>query len=317
MNEQVSSSAQDAREGAGALPNPAEFARRVRINSLAELYLAGSGHPGGALSAADILAVVFSRAVQRGTLSGEMRDRFVLSKGHSCPALYAAGAEVGLLPHAELAGLRKLGSPLQGHPHVGKLPWVETSTGSLGQGFSVAVGMALGLRFTHNPGRVTVMLGDGELQEGEVWEAAMFAAHHRLANLCAIVDYNRMQSDDINDNIVRLEPLADKWRAFNWHTLECDGHDTGRIAAALDAAEAETQRPTVIIAHTLKGKGVSYMEGSPLWHGSVKLSADQLRTALGDLGVPADLFPAYLDGSVWANEAGEVGEAGDVGEAAR
>ena len=273
------------------------YARSIRVNSLAAIYHAGSGHPGGALSAADLIAYVYYRAVRRGALSGEDRDRFVLSKGHSCPALYAAAAEAGLIDHAELASLRKLGSRLQGHPHVRSLPMVETSTGSLGQGFSVAIGIALGLRYRGSSARVTVMVGDGELQEGEVWEGAMFASHHALDGLTGIVDYNKMQSDDLNANIIQLEPLAAKWEAFGWHVFEIDGHDFAQIDAAISGASAVVGRPSVIIAHTIKGKGVSFMEGSPLWHGSLKLSDDQLRDSLRELGVPNEEVGTYLSGT--------------------
>jgi transketolase len=177
-----------------------------------------------------------------------------------------------------------LNSPFQGHPHVLDLPWVETSTGSLGQGISVAIGMAIGLRLQKIPARVYTMLGDGELQEGEVWEAAMSAAHHKLDNLCAVIDYNKLQSDNHNDAIMRLEPLADKWRAFGWSVAEIDGHDIPAILDALRDAGSMHGKPSVIIAHTIKGKGVPYMENIPAWHGSVKLTPTQTEEALTALG---------------------------------
>lgn len=261
------------------------LARTVRRLSLEMIHRAGSGHPGGSLSATDLLCYLFSRELEHdpGNPSSPGRDRFILSKGHACPALYAIGAEIGFTSHAELDGFRKLNRNLQGHPHSRVTPWVETSTGSLGQGFSVAIGEAIGLRHVGQDARVYVMLGDGELQEGEIWEGAMCAAHYSLGNLCAIVDYNKMQSDDLNERIMGLEPLRAKWEAFNWKVLEIDGHDFGQMAEAFAQARRVKDMPTIVIAHTVKGKGVSYMEGSPLWHGSVKLRDEELEQALGEL----------------------------------
>lgn len=266
----------------------AQLARRIRQLSLEMIHRAGSGHPGGSLSAADLLSYLFTRELHLNldNPSSHVRDRFILSKGHACPALYAVAAEVGLTSHAELAGFRKLNGKLQGHPHSAATPWVETSTGSLGQGFSVAIGEAIGLRYLEQGARVYAMLGDGELQEGEVWEGAMCAAHYGLGNLCAIVDYNKMQSDDYNANIMGLEPLGAKWEAFNWNVVEIDGHDFGQMADAFAGARQVKDRPTIIIAHTVKGKGVSYMEGSPLWHGSVKLRDEELEQGLKELAMP-------------------------------
>jgi transketolase len=279
---------------------------RLRIGSLVAIYHAGSGHPGGALSAADLMAYISSQLVTwpaRETASNTAltQDRFVLSKGHSCPVLYAAAAEAGIIEHKLLATFRKMGSALQGHPHVLDAPWVETSTGSLGQGFSTAVGMALGLRYQHSEARVYAMLGDGELQEGEVWEAAMCAGHYELDNLCAVVDYNKLQSDDQNENIMGLAPLKAKWEAFRWHAMEIDGHNFEEIKSAFDEAKTMKAKPTVIIANTVKGKGVSFMEGSPLWHGSVKLRDEELTQALGELGIAEQEARRYLDGSIWQN----------------
>ncbi len=259
-----------------------DAARRIRQIAIAAIYRAGSGHPGGALSCADILACLYGAEmnVWPDAVSDSGRDRFVMSKGHAAPALYAAGAEFG---HCDIDGalsLRKLGSPFQGHPHVIDLPWAETSTGSLGQGFSVAIGMALGLKMKNSLARVYTLLGDGEMQEGEVWEAAMCAAHHKLGNLIAIVDYNKLQSDDTNANIMGIEPLALKWRAFGWQVQEIDGHDIGAILYALEKARDNDAQPNVIIAHTVKGKGVGYMENVPAWHGSVKLTQRQAADAL-------------------------------------
>ena len=276
------------------------YASTIRRYSLAAIYHAGSGHPGGALSCADLLAYLMNREIKwkpENTGYGQ-ENRLVLSKGHACPALYAAAAEQGLLQKQALLELRKLGSLMQGHPHVGCLPWVETSTGSLGQGFSVAIGMALGLRYKGELSRTYVILGDGELQEGEIWEGAMFAAHHKLNNLCAIIDYNKMQSDDLNENIIGLEPLPLKWEAFNWHVIQIDGHNFEQIEEAVEEAKMIKEKPVVIIAHTIKGKGVSYMEGSPLWHGSVKLSSEELEQALSDLDTRKEDIGRFLDGAV-------------------
>jgi len=276
-----------------------EYSLSYRRTLIASIYHAGSGHPGGALSCADILGTLLG-AASNGDFFQPKKDRFVLSKGHAAPALYAIGAELGWISMAEIPRLRKLGSPLQGHPHVVTIPWVESSTGSLGQGFSVAIGMAMGFRHQDDLSRVYVMLGDGELQEGEIWEGAMCAAHYKLDNLCAIIDYNKLQSDDYNENIMGLEPLRAKWEAFNWSVLEIDGHNFEQIERAFVTAKEFKDRPTVIIAHTIKGKGVSFMEGVPAWHGSVKLRPEELEQALLDLGTPGEDIRAYLDGSIWS-----------------
>ena len=267
-----------------------ELTNSLRANALYSIYLAKSGHPGGVLSAIDIIAFLFLNELDFDPkdMSINDRDRFILSKGHACPALYSVAAEAGIIDRSKLKCLRKLNNELQGHPSRTSAPWVEASTGSLGQGFSFAIGEAYGLKFQNIQNRVYVMLGDGELQEGEVWEGVMFAGHHNLDNLCAIIDYNKMQSDDLNENIIRLEPLADKWRAFNWDVLEIDGHNFKDIETAFNEARKTNEKPTVIIAHTIKGKGVSYMEASPAWHGSAKLSRKDIERALFDLGTSAD-----------------------------
>ncbi|HXC55537.1 MAG TPA: transketolase [Rhizomicrobium sp.] len=269
----------------------------VRKHTIASIYHAGSGHPGGALSAADLLACLFGAELNfwPNAASDPNRDRFVLSKGHAAPALYAVGAHYGFCDAKAALSLRKLNSKFQGHPHVLDLPWVETSTGSLGQGFSVALGMAMGLRLQKIPARVYTLLGDGELQEGEVWEAAMCAAHHGLDNLCVLIDYNKLQSDNTNSAIMRLEPLAAKWRAFDWAIAEIDGHDIGEILSTFRRAGASHGRPSVIIAHTVKGKGVKYMENVPTWHGSVKLSREQAEEALQSLGATRPEIKELLD----------------------
>jgi transketolase len=273
----------------GDVARLATHAHEIRRLAVAAIYNATSGHPGGSLSCADILSVLYGSelGIDASNATSPDRNRFVMSKGHAAPALYAAWASFGLLDRKTALSLRKLNSIAQGHPHVLDVPLAETSTGSLGQGFSAAIGMALGLRHQKKAARVYALLGDGEMQEGEVWEGAMCAAHHKLSNLCAIIDYNKLQSDDRNAAIMGLEPLAQKWRAFGWHTLDISGHDIAAISAALDEARAIHWRPTVIIAHTIKGQGVPYMEDQPLWHGSVKLSREQTETALLSLGASA------------------------------
>ena len=276
------------------------YANSIRKLSLAMIYHAQSGHPGGCLSSADLLAWLWNSEIHPNHFheysSDADRSRFVLSKGHSCPALYAAGALKGLVPKQNLQQFRKLGSPFQGHPHIGDLPWVEASTGSLGQGFSTAIGMALGIRHVGGKGRTFVMLGDGELQEGMVWEGAMCAGHYHLDHLCAVVDYNKMQSDDLNSRIMGLDPLRKKWEAFNWRVIETNGHDLPSVQAAFDEAKTVKDRPTVIIADTIKGKGVSFMEGIPTWHGSVALKDEEFIQALRDLGANQNEIQQYLDG---------------------
>lgn len=274
-----------------AAPTPAvaaatAIAARTRQLAIAGIYRAGSGHPGGAMSCADILAALYACElnIPGGNADDPRRDRFVLSKGHAAPALYAVWAAMGYVADDVPLALRKMNTTSQGHPHVLDLPLSETSTGSLGQGFSAALGMAMGLRLQAIPARVYTLLGDGECQEGEVWEAAMSAAHHKVANLCALVDYNKLQSDDRNANIMGLEPFAAKWRAFGWHVVELDGHDIPSLLAALAEAAAHAAGPTVLICHTIKGKGVSWMEDQPLWHGSVKMKPEETRDALVQLG---------------------------------
>ncbi len=286
MREVKSRAANDSMDAAALHQRLSAAARFIRCHAVAAIYHAGSGHPGGALSSADLLACLYGAEMNiwPSTVDDPDRDRFVLSKGHAAPALYAAGSHFGFCDERQALSLRKLGSKFQGHPHVLDLPFVETSTGSLGQGISVAIGMALGLKLQRKSARVYTLLGDGELQEGEVWEAAMCGAHHKLDNLCALIDYNKLQSDNSNDAIMRLEPLAAKWRAFGWTVFEIDGHDIGAILGALRQAGASAGAPSLIIAHTVKGKGVPYMENIPAWHGSVKLTPAQTREALQALG---------------------------------
>ena len=258
----------------------------LRRKALESIYHAKSGHPGGVLSCIDIIEVLFSEVMQFNIndFKTQYRDRFILSKGHSAPALYAVAAKVGIIEENRLNGLRKIDHEMQAHTHREATPWVEASTGSLGQGFSFAIGEALGLTLKSIQNRVYVMIGDGETQEGEIWEGAMFAAHHKISNLCAILDYNKIQSDDWNENIMGLEPLLDKWLAFGWNVFEIDGHDLSEIKSGFKKASLETEKPTMIIAHTIKGKGVSFMENVPTWHGSVKLSDEDFKAALIELG---------------------------------
>lgn len=276
-----------------------QAAARTRQLAVAGIYRAGSGHPGGSLSSADLLATLYvsELAIPDGDATNPARDRFVLSKGHAAPALYGIWAAMGYVGDDIPLSLRKINTRSQGHPHVLDLPLSETSTGSLGQGFSVAIGMALGLRHQGNAARVYTLLGDGECQEGEIWEGAMCAAHHRLDHLCAIIDYNKLQSDDRNANIMAIEPLADKWRAFGWHVLEIDGHDVTAILDALKDAALHAGQPTMIIAHTIKGRGVSYMEDKPLWHGSVKMKPDETVAALRELGADDSEIANWMAGS--------------------
>ena len=264
-----------------------EAARFIRCHSVASIFHAGSGHPGGALSSADLFACLYGAEmnVWPAAANDPARDRFVLSKGHAAPALYATGAHFGFCDPKAALTLRKLNSPFQGHPHVLDLPWVETSTGSLGQGISVAIGMAVGLRLQKIPARVYTMLGDGELQEGEVWEAAMSAAHHRLDNLCAVIDYNKLQSDNCNDAIMRLEPLADKWRAFGWSVREVDGHNHAALLSTFKSLPFESGKPSCVIAHTHKGQGVSFIRDRVEWHHHHRVLTDEeLAAALQELG---------------------------------
>ena len=264
--------------------------RRDIVEMIAE---AGSGHPGGSLSAADIVATLYFGDVMRqdpARPDWPERDRFILSKGHAAPVLYAALAEAGYFGRDNLATLRKLGSMLQGHPDSRKTPGVEVSTGSLGQGLSISCGLALGLRGGDHPDNVTddrtvfCLLGDGEIQEGQVWEAAMFAAHEKLSNLVAIIDHNGLQIDGACTEVMCLGTVAGKFAAFDWHVVEIDGHDLDAVHDALLAAKGYSGGPAVIVAHTIKGKGVSFMEGEAGWHGKAP-SPEQVAAALVELGM--------------------------------
>jgi transketolase len=261
-------------------------AQAMRRDIVASITAAGSGHPGGSLSATDILATLYFGEVlnhRPEEPSWPERDRFILSKGHAAPVLYAALAHAGYFPVEELTSLRKFGSRLQGHPDMHKLPGVEVSTGSLGQGLSIAAGLALALRNQGSQAQVFVLLGDGELQEGQVWEAAMFAAHQRLGNLIAIVDNNNLQIDGQVEEVNSLGDIAAKFSAFGWQAQTVEGHEIAALKSALDAAAAHSAGPAVLIASTVKGKGVSFMENQCGWHGKAP-SQEQCDSALLELG---------------------------------
>ena len=249
--------------------NLISISKNVRKNIIEMLCESKSGHPGGSLSCADILTYLYYEKmnIDVSNPKWEQRDRFVLSKGHAAPALYSVLAEKGFFPKEELKTLRKTGGLLQGHPDSKHVPGVDVSTGSLGQGISNAVGMALGLKAQNNNARVYAVLGDGELQEGLVWEASMAAAHYKLDNLVAIVDFNGLQIDGKNEEVMGISPLDEKFRGFGFNVIECDGHDYEELDKAFKNAEETKGKPTVIIAKTVKGKGVSFMENQAGWHG--------------------------------------------------
>ena len=261
------------------------MAAKVRIDIIRQIHAAGSGHPGGSLSAADILTYLYfaEMKVDPADPDRKERDRFVLSKGHAAPALYAVLAEKGYFPVEELLSLRKLGSMLQGHPDRKHIPGVDMSTGSLGQGISAAVGMALANHIDGGAGRVYALLGDGELQEGLVWEAAMAASHYGLDDLTAFVDWNGLQIDGKNEDVMTVTPIDDKFRAFGWDVQIIDGHDFDQIAAAVEKAKTVKGKPQLILAKTVKGKGVSFMENEAGWHGKAP-SEEQAKQAVEELG---------------------------------
>ena len=263
----------------------AEKARRIRINALKAIHAAKSGHPGGSLSSADILATLYFGELNIEPKNPKMadRDKFVLSKGHAVPALYAALGERGFYEVNEMMTLRQVGSKFQGHPNMSKVPGIEMSTGSLGQGFSAAVGMAIAGKIDKNPGRVYVLTGDGELQEGIVWEAAMQAAHRKLDNLVAIVDLNGLQIDGKVSDVKCVCPVDEKFRSFGWNVINVDGHNFEELTTAFDEAKSSKGVPTAIIAHTHKGKGVSFMEDNAGWHGKAP-SDEELAAAIEELG---------------------------------
>ncbi len=261
-----------------------KIASRIRMDVIEEVHSAGSGHPGGSLSAADIVTALYFGEMNIDPKNPQMkgRDKFVLSKGHAAPVQYAALAERGYFPREELLTLRKLGSRLQGHPNMHKLPGIEMSTGSLGQGFAVCVGMAIANKIDLDPGRIYTLLGDGELQEGLIWEAAMAASHYKLDNLCVIVDWNGLQIDGRNDDVMTVSPVDEKFKAFGFNVISIDGHDFEQIFDAFRKARECKGRPTAVIAKTHKGHGVSFMEDQAGWHGKAPDDA-QAQQALNEL----------------------------------
>ena len=265
-----------------------ETALDIRHDILNMIYKAKAGHPGGSLSAVEVVTALYFHVMNIDPQQPDMeeRDRFVLSKGHACPVLYAALARRGFYDVKELDTLRQYHSILQGHPDMNKVPGVDMTAGSLGNGLSVGVGMALSAQMKGQDYMTYVMLGDGECQEGMVWEAAMAANHHHLKNLVAIVDCNGVQINGWVNDVLRVEPFADKWRAFGWSVIEIDGHDMHQVLTALH--DARTMRaPTVILARTVKGKGVSFMEDNSAWHGAAP-NADQMAQAMKDIEGEAD-----------------------------
>ena len=260
------------------------YAINIRKSIIEMITNSKSGHPGGSLSSVEILTYLYFKEmnINEENLEQKNRDYFVLSKGHAAPVLYATLSEKGFIPKEELNTLRKLGSKLQGHPDSKKIKSIDISTGSLGQGISNAVGLALGSKMDNSDSRVYTLLGDGELQEGLVWEAIMSAAHYKLSNLVAIVDYNKLQIDGNNDDVMSIKPLDKKFESFGWNVEVIDGHNFGELEKALNSARNTYEKPTVIIANTVKGKGVSFMENNAGWHGAAP-STEERDLALKEL----------------------------------
>lgn len=259
-------------------------ARTIRKHVVNMIFEAGTGHPGGSLSCVDIITVLYFAHMNHNPSDPEWvnRDVFILSKGHAAPTLYATLAECGYFPLDELLSLRKLGCLLQGHPEI-SIPGVEVSTGSLGQGLSISCGIALAAKMDIKDSRVFTLIGDGECDEGLIWEAAILASHYKLDNLTAIIDRNGLQIDGPTEKVMRLEPIAGKWREFGWHVIEIDGNKIADILGSLEEAKQVKGKPTLIVAHTLKGKGVSFMEWICAFHGKA-LNKDEIRLALQELG---------------------------------
>jgi transketolase len=260
------------------------IAKETRRNIIKMITAAKSGHPGGSLSAVEILVTLFFDVLRHDPDNPKWpeRDHFLLSKGHAAPVLYAVMAECGYTPIDELKNLRKMGSIYQGHPDVRFIPALEASTGSLGEGLSLGLGMALAARLNQSPSRTFVVLGDGEIQEGQIWEAAMFGPYHHVDNIVAIIDYNKIQLDGFVKDIMDVAPLVDKWKAFGWHVLDIDGHSIPALQQAFAEASATKGKPTAIIAQTIKGKGVSFMENNAKYHG-VAPTKEEMEKALQEL----------------------------------
>jgi len=264
-----------------------EIARELRGDIIRMLTAAGSGHPGGSLSAIDIVTCLYFSRLRHRPEEPHWpdRDRFILSKGHGVPAVYATLAKCGYFPKENLMTLRQIESPLQGHPDRVRLPGIEASTGSLGQGLSIALGVALASKIDNNRFHVYCMIGDGETQAGQIWEALMAAPHLKVDTLTVILDYNKAQIDGLTNEIMNLEPVVDKLRAFNWNVEEIDGHNYSQIPGALDRSRNGRGKPTFIVAHTIKGRGVSFMEANPVdWHGKAPTPAE-CEKALADIRV--------------------------------
>jgi len=255
------------------------MATTIRCDIIDMITTANAGHPGGSLSAADIVTALYFRIMRIDPTNPnwQERDRFILSKGHACPVWYAALAERGYYDKSHLSTLRQLNSILQGHPDMNKTPGIDMTAGSLGHGLSAGLGMALSGKMRKKDYHVWIIIGDGESQEGSIWEAAMSGAKWKLDNLTAILDHNRLQNDDCIDTEMPIEPVTDKWRAFGWHVIEIDGHDMEAIVEALEKAKNFRGMPTMIIAHTIKGKGVSFMENAVDWHGKAPCKEEAIR----------------------------------------
>ena len=262
------------------------IAKNMRRNILTMIYKAQSGHPGGSLSAVEIMTYLYFKEMNIDSPTGENRDRFVLSKGHGAPVLYAVLMEKGFIGKDLIPTLRQIDSKLQGHPHMRKLPGIEASTGSLGQGLSIANGMALAFKIDNKPNKVFVLLGDGELNEGMVWEAAMLANHYGLDNLTAVVDHNGLQIDGKNEDVMTIEPIDKKFEAFGWHVIKADGHDFGSLENAFEERKKIKGKPAIIIAETIKGKGCSFMENKAGWHGKAPNDEEFCKAMqeMGDIG---------------------------------
>ncbi|MDW5299291.1 MAG: transketolase [Sedimentibacter sp.] len=258
-------------------------AQNIRKNILTMIHEAKSGHPGGSLSAVEIMTYLYYKEMNIVDCKDENRDRFVLSKGHGAPALYSVLMEKGFIGKDLIGTLRQVNSKLQGHPDMRKVPGVEASTGSLGQGLSIANGMALAFKLDKKENRVFVLIGDGEMQEGMIWEAAMLANHYKLDNVTAILDHNGLQIDGRNSDVMTIEPIDEKWRAFGWHVIKADGHDFNSLEKAFEERKTVNGKPAVIIAETTKGKGCSFMEDKASWHGKAP-NDEEFCTAMEEIG---------------------------------
>ncbi len=260
------------------------LSKQIRREIIEMITAAKSGHPGGSLSAVEVVVALYFGVMKHDPANPKWadRDRFILSKGHAAPVLYSVLAECGYTPKESLNTLRKLGSIYQGHPDVRFIPTLDASTGSLGEGVSLAIGMALAAKLNGSPSRTYCMLGDGEVQEGQIWESAMYASFHKVDNIVVIVDHNGIQLDGWVKDIMGIEPLAEKWRAFGWHAISLDGNNMSEVLSAFEEAEAIKAKPTVLISTTLKGKGVSFMENNPKFHGQAP-TADEAKLALQEL----------------------------------